>query len=127
VAVRSSAWLGLIRKNRIIVAELKTFGEESWIHSAVLILNFFTMFFWDVQHGIVKKVSHALLHVWRLSIDDLHVCWHSHVLAYVQQATVDDLAVGSRVFVERVELSFFSPYTRAISAFKSKPRFSANS
>lgn len=65
------------------MTKLKSRREKSWIHLASLVLRFFTMLLWDAQHRIIGKIPDALLHLRRLPIENLNVCFDTNLLSEI--------------------------------------------
>ncbi len=90
-------------KDRIVAPKFIVTGKEPWVHSIDLFLVFFSFLLGHAQEGIIQEVSHALLNVGRLPVENLEIHVDTIHLGKSQIAAVYDLTIRSRVPVEFFE------------------------
>src|SRR5450755_4744746 len=87
-------------EDRIITPKLKIGWKKPRIHPANLLLVFSSFLLGHAQERIIQKVSHALLNVGGLSVENLEVQVAPVSLPEPQPATVDNVTIRPRMSVE---------------------------
>jgi hypothetical protein len=114
----------LFSKDRIVTPKFEVAWKEPWVHSIDLFLVFFSFLLGHAQEGIIQEVSHALLNVGRLPVEDFEIQVQTIELAKLQKTAEYDLTICSRVPVKfteserQVEKSGKRPLVFLINAFQ---------
>ena len=85
--------LGSFSENRIVTPKLKVGWKKPRVHPADLLLVFFPFLLGYAQERVIQKVSHALLNVDRLAIENLKIQVAPVSLTEPQPATVDNVTI----------------------------------